>query len=138
MQKKKLIAGILGVLLAVTTVTPAFAKPLQFEVTKSQGVKCVATNTKDRAPNNWQIEVKTTTTSGYSNFNNKDVIGFKVKDVSGTADRSSYQTIRYNGAQTYTYGYTVVPAQKAGLRLNSQVDSTGYYSSIKFTGNWYS
>lgn len=111
-----------------------FAKDIKFQITRSQGVQQVTTNTKDLSGSEWKISnIKT----AYSNFvEDKDVIGFKAKRASG-ASASAYHTFS-KFVYRYSLPYTSTPSQGETLKLNTQIDSKGKYDTIKFEGEWIS
>lgn len=111
-----------------------FAKEIKFPITRSEGVKQVATNTKDLPGSVWKISNLDT---AYSNFvEDKDVIGFKAKRASG-ASASGYHTFS-KFVYRYSLPYTNTPDLRESLKLNAQIDSKGQFDSIKFEGEWIS
>ena len=131
---KKRILAMTCVLTMLMCGSTCFAKGIAFQITRSEGVKQVTTNTKDLSGSVWYISNLDTT---YSNFKeDKDVIGFKVKNTSD-ASVSAYHTFS-KFVYRYSLPYTSTPAQGATLRLNTQIDSKGQYNTIKFEGEWIS
>ena len=131
---KKRILAMTCLLTMLMCGSTCFAKGIAFQITKSDGVKQVTTNTKDLSGSVWKISNMDTT---YSNFvEDKDVIGFKSKRASG-ASASAYHTFS-KFVYRYSLPYTSTPAQGETLKLNTQIDSKGQYDSIKFEGEWIS
>lgn len=113
----------------------ASAMSIQFDITRSDGVVWVASNTKDLSGSNFQIS---NTDTAYSDFvEGEDVIGFRVKNPAGTVSYSGYHTFS-NFVYRYSLPYTTTPAMSASLRLNAQIDSEGQYDSISYEGEWIS
>ncbi len=131
---KKRILAMTCLLTMLMCGSTCFAKGIAFKITRSEGVKQVATNTKDLSGSVWYISNQNTT---YSNFiQNKDVIGFRVKRESG-ASASAYHTFS-RFVNRYSLPYTNTPNQGEPLKLNAQIDSEGQYDEIKFEGEWIS
>lgn len=131
---KKRILAMTCLLTMLMCGSTCFAKGITFQITKSEGVKQVTTNTKDLSGSVWKISNLNTS---YSNFvEDKDVIGFKAKRASG-ASASAYHTFS-KFVYRYSLPYTSTPAQGETLKLNTQIDSKGQYNSIKFDGEWIS
>lgn len=135
-MKKKfsfMAVSLLGIL--VFGSVTASAKSIQFNISRSDGVVWVASNTKDLYVDEFKISNQNT---AYSNFiEGQDVIGFRVKNPAGTVSYSSYHTFS-RFVYRYTMPYVSAPYQGADLRLNSQIDSLGQYNNIKFDGEWIS
>lgn len=114
----------------------AFAKPISFDIYRTDGVIQVASNTKDVTGDYFRISNFKPAESYYF-IEDKDVIGFRVKNPAGTISYSKYHTFS-KFVDRYPLKYLSTPAMRASLRLNSQIDSTGQYDFIRFTGEWIS
>ncbi len=133
-MKKKLMSALLVATLVFGSIT-ASAKSISFNISKDDGAVSVATNTKDLSGSYFQISNLDTE---YSNFiEDKDVIGFKVKNSAGTTSYSAYHTFS-KFVYRHSLSYTTTPSSGASLKLNAQVDSTGLFNNIKFEGEWIS
>lgn len=131
---KKRILAMTCLLTMLMCGSTCFAKGITFNITKSEGVKRVATNTKDLAGSEWKISNLDTT---YSDFiEDEDVIGFKVKNASDTPV-SRYHTFS-KFVYRYPLPYTSTPGQGSSLKLNAQIDSRGQHNSIAYDGEWIS
>jgi hypothetical protein len=130
-MKKKFMAFFLLSFLAFGSVT-AFAKTIQFEIYRSDGVVWVASNTKDLSGSK-RIYLFDTSSSNF--IEDEDVIGFRVKNPAGTVSYSDYHRFS-RFVDEYPLSYITTPTKGASLRLNSQIDSKGKYDYIKFDGEW--
>ena len=136
MKKLSKVVIATALIASMFTIT-AYAKPLHFYITKSNGVQMVQTNKKDRTDSKWLI---TNSNTSYSDFvENSDVIGFKVKDYTDYHignSMSSYHTFS-RFVNNWPLSYTTVPIMRQDLALNAQIDSKGAYNYIHFEGAWY-
>ena len=134
MKIKKFLVLLIILVLTISLGLTAFAKPISFEIKRSQGARCIADNTKDLTGSQWQISNMNTAKSDF--VAGYDVIGFRTRNPSGSA-LSDYHTFS-KFVYRYSLPYTSTPAKGAALKLHTQIDSKGYFDFINFDGEWIS